>query len=215
MVEEKVTPTFKPAEEMVISDLETLRVLADPMRLSIIEYLTRPGTVKRIAEKLGKPPTKLYYHFNLLEKHELIKLVDTRIVSGIIEKHYQASAKSYRLERGLLSPGAGDPGAGLDLALSSLYADVRNDIMESVRNGVVKLADDAPLYDRLFFEHQYFQLTREQAADFITRYKELVAEFQAKTTFDEMKPDVHPYKLMFIHYPSSRSLEQDSDSDDE
>lgn len=67
MLEENTIMTFKPTPEMIITDLETLKVLADPLRLSIIEYLSRPGTVKKIAEKLDKPPTKLYYHFNLLE----------------------------------------------------------------------------------------------------------------------------------------------------
>ena len=92
MVEENAVQTVKIADAMKITDLESLKVLADPLRLSILEYLMKPSTVKRIAEKLGKPPTKLYYHFNLLEQHGLIQLVDTRVVSGIIEKHYQATA---------------------------------------------------------------------------------------------------------------------------
>ncbi len=57
MVEENAAPTVKIQDTMLISDLETLKVLADPLRLSILEYLVKPSTVKRIAEKLDKPPT--------------------------------------------------------------------------------------------------------------------------------------------------------------
>lgn len=61
-------------------------------------------TVKQIAAKLNIPPTKLYYHFKQLEEHGLIRVVDTRLVSGIVEKLYQARAYSYRVDKGLLSP---------------------------------------------------------------------------------------------------------------
>jgi DNA-binding transcriptional ArsR family regulator len=215
MVEEMTA--FKPADEMVIADLETLRVLADPLRLSIVEYLAKPGTVKRIAEKLGKPPTKLYYHFNLLEKHELITLVDTRVVSGIIEKHYQASARQYRLKRGLLSPGTGESGQELDLTLSSLFADTRNDIIESIRAGVIKLSEDAPDYERLIFSGGNLMLTNEQAADFIKRLAALMKEYMVPEIAEtnETNPDAHLHKLFYIYYPSSRLIRDNGETDAE
>lgn len=203
---------FKPADVMTITDLETLRVLADPLRLSIVEYLAKPGTVKRIAQKLGKPPTKLYYHFNLLEKHDLIRLVDTRVVSGIIEKHYQASARSFHLERSLLSPGSGDGGSGLELTLNSLYADVRNDIQESLRLGVLKMDEDTPDHQRLRFSHFTLHLTDAQAKEFGDRYTALVREFQALEGDDPDSSQTTPYKALFIYYRSSRTL-RDGDPD--
>jgi DNA-binding transcriptional ArsR family regulator len=204
MVEQ--TLPFNPAKEMVIEDLETLRVLADPLRLSIIELLGKPGTVKRIAEKLNKPPTKLYYHFNLLEKHELITLVDTRIVSGIIEKHYQASARGYRLKRGLLSPGSEEPGQELDLTLSSMFEDTRNDIAESIRDGVLNLSEDASDHQRLMFSGGNLMLSDDQAVDFIKRLGMLMQEFQEKSEANEADTAAHLHKLFFIYYPSSRDM---------
>jgi DNA-binding transcriptional ArsR family regulator len=213
--------TFKPAPEMVIDDLETLRVLADPLRLSIVEYLSKPGTVKRVAEKLGKPPTKLYYHFNLLEKHGIITLVDTRIVSGIIEKHYQASAQLYRLRRGLLSPGAAEPGQELDLTLSSMFADTKNDIVQSVRDGVVMLTEDAADHQRLIIGGANLHLTHEQAQQFLQRIYGLIQEFRDQEITQE--PQSHPHttvkarlhKLFFLYYPSSRVLNDDDEPESE
>jgi hypothetical protein len=53
---EQESGEFTPIDEMVISDLDTLKVVADPFRMSILQYLHDPGTVKRVAKKLG-PPT--------------------------------------------------------------------------------------------------------------------------------------------------------------
>ncbi|PJF28737.1 MAG: hypothetical protein CUN52_11925, partial [Phototrophicales bacterium] len=143
------TTVFTPADEFIINDLETLKVLADPLRLNIIEYLITPSTVKDVAEKINKPPTKLYYHFNLLEKHNLIKMVFTRIVSGIVEKHYVASAHVYRIAHGLLAPGNVDFEEHLEVTFSGLYGDTVNDLRESIRAGVIDISENAPNYRRM------------------------------------------------------------------
>src|SRR5215204_376969 len=82
----------------IIDDLETLRLLTQPVRLKIVEALrSAPGplTVKELAVALGTTQTKLYYHVNLLEGADLIRVAATRLVSGILEKRYAAA--SYRI----------------------------------------------------------------------------------------------------------------------
>lgn len=211
MVDESVqiSEKFTPAEEFIVSDLETLKVLADPLRLSILEYLCEPGTVKLIAEKIDKPPTKLYYHFNLLEKHGLIQMVDTRIVSGIIEKHYQASAKTYLLEHGLLSPGTEEFDEGLELTLSSIFGDIRNDIRESILSGAVDTADDAPESKRLVISQGRLKLTQNQAQAFYERLMDLIAEFQ---NLDD-DGTARSYKMLVMLHPSSRGNFAKEDSE--
>ena len=105
MMENIQKPTFEgPEEEVVIEDLETLKVLSDPLRMQIIELMGHtPRTVKQIAKQLDMTPNKLYYHIKLLEDHGLIRVVETRLVSGIVEKHYQTTAKEITVADGLLS----------------------------------------------------------------------------------------------------------------
>ena len=56
--------TVKREGVFVINDLETLKVVADPVRNQIMEVLEKkPQNVKEVAEKLGLAPSKLYYHF--------------------------------------------------------------------------------------------------------------------------------------------------------
>ena len=79
-------------EEIRISDLETLKVISDPLRVQILENIGlasdagKSTSVKQLSEDLDIPQSKLYYHIKLLEKHDLVYVADTRVISGIIEK---------------------------------------------------------------------------------------------------------------------------------
>jgi DNA-binding transcriptional ArsR family regulator len=195
---------FKPAAEYVIEDLETLKVLADPLRLSIVELLRKPGNVKRVAAEIGKPPTKLYYHFNLLEKHDLIKMVDTRIVSGIVEKHYQATARSFRIKRDLLSPGSASFDEGLDVTLAGIFGDARNDLREALVAGVVSTEEDSPRHQQFKMLRSRLRLTPERAEDFYQRLSDLMHEFSEGDDDAPEDPNAKPYSMLLLLHPSSR-----------
>src|SRR5215204_4411779 len=88
---------FVPAPEFVVSDLETLKVVSDPLRIQLLELLVRgPRTVKQLASEMGTTSTKLYYHMSLLEERGIVRVISTRVVSGIIEKQYAITAYSFR-----------------------------------------------------------------------------------------------------------------------
>ena len=89
--------------ERWIHDLETLKVFADPLRLKMIRLLAKPTTVKALADAVAIHPSKLYYHVNLLQKHELIQVVGHNLESGIVEKVYQVTAAQFKLVNPLLA----------------------------------------------------------------------------------------------------------------
>lgn len=83
-------------DTLVIKDAGTLKALADPTRLQILMELTDGAkTVKDVARALGLNATRLYYHFKILEKAELIRVTRRRMVSGIEERTYAATAQSW------------------------------------------------------------------------------------------------------------------------
>jgi len=50
---------FVQADEFYIEDLDTLKVVADPLRLQIVEIVfDHPHTVKQVGNKLGLPDRK-------------------------------------------------------------------------------------------------------------------------------------------------------------
>ena len=61
---ENVGQPFEPSPSGVISDVETLKAISDPVRLRILETMVTAAdeawTVKRLAKALGTNTTKLY-----------------------------------------------------------------------------------------------------------------------------------------------------------
>jgi DNA-binding transcriptional ArsR family regulator len=89
----------------IIEDLATLRLLSDPLRLRLIEELgVAPTTVKELAKAMDMKPNRLYYHVNLLEEHGLVRVTQTRIVSGIVERTYALVAKHFAVSEALALP---------------------------------------------------------------------------------------------------------------
>ena len=204
MVTPQADKTFEPAEEYVIRDLDTLKVLADPLRLRILEMMSKPQTVKKIAAELDLPATKLYYHINLLEKHGLIVLVDTRVVSGIIEKHYRVVADKFRVDRSLLSPGGGAEGEGITITLNGVFDSTREDVIRSLRDGVIDLEEEAPKHRSISMGQYRFALTEEQAEDFFQRFEDMLEGFNED--YDHENIDLEGttiYKMLYILWPSS------------
>jgi DNA-binding transcriptional ArsR family regulator len=199
-------PLYKPDPEFIINDLETLKVLADPLRIHIVELVTQaPRTVKQVAAVLNTPPTKLYYHIKQLEERSLIRVVDTRIVSGIVEKQYQAAALSYRVNRELFSLTSQAGKEGLNVMLTGLFDDTREDIQTSAEADVLDVSphesDDKPLNRSLLISRQTLFLPPDVAEEFYRRLKALVREYGQEGTTEG--DDKNPYGLLVALYPST------------
>jgi DNA-binding transcriptional ArsR family regulator len=91
-------PVEEQPEVRYVQDVETLRALADSTRLAILDALLRPPyprvmSAKELAAELNVPQTRLYRHIRQLEEVGLIKVAETRMVSGIQEHRYQATQR--------------------------------------------------------------------------------------------------------------------------
>ena len=193
--------TQEIAEVYTVNNLETLKVMADPMRIQICELLLpQPLTVKQMAAELDTPATKLYYHINLLEEHGLIKVVSTRIVSGIIEKHYRTSAMRVEVEPSLFSQNTGEGGdTGLSTAIESVLDSTKNDLKRSIRTGLINLANVDRDKRTVYVVRNLSRLSREQAHEFWKRLDGLCKEFDAAPSSD---PDDNVYGLTLAFYPT-------------
>lgn len=79
-----------------ITDIEKLKIISDPLRISI---LTTLGTEKKNSRQLAKllkiNRTKIHYHLNILEENNFIEVVDTDSINGIIQKYYLPTAQAF------------------------------------------------------------------------------------------------------------------------
>jgi DNA-binding transcriptional ArsR family regulator len=133
--------------EVVIGDVEMLRAISEPLRLKILDLASadpdRSWTAKELAARLATKQTKLYHHLGILETHGFLRVAETRMVSGILEKRYAATGRSFRLDRRLI--GSGEEGAAaLGGALEAVFETVLDDISTGIRAGTIDPETDPP-----------------------------------------------------------------------
>ncbi|MEZ4660657.1 MAG: helix-turn-helix domain-containing protein [Caldilineaceae bacterium] len=186
-----------------ITDLETLRVISDPLRIQILERLEQPTTVKELARVLDTTPTKLYYHVNLLEKHELIRVVETKIVSGIVEKSYQLRALRFTVDESLLAPGSHQDG-DIDSLLYSILETTRAEILASVAARNAQVDDSAPNEKRIILTRSVLSLTPEQALDLQNEFESILEKYGSD---EEPSADKRQYGFTIALYPLAENKE--------
>jgi DNA-binding transcriptional ArsR family regulator len=169
---------FEPDKEYMVTSLETLKVVSDPIRLRILELLVEKSrTVKELASRLGSTPTKLYYHVNLLEEHGLLKVVSQRIVSGIIEKQYRTRAYSFNVDKAIFALNSDEEGGPVDAMLKLIFDATRDDVRQAIEQGLMKPSEQDPIKRNGMIFRSITKLAPEQLGEFQERLLALVKEF--------------------------------------
>ena len=154
-----------------------------------------PCSVKQIAEVLAMPPAKLYYHVRMLEKHDLLQVADTRLVSGILEKRYRVQALQYALSSDLLS----DP--NISDSIAAMCSNLFNNTLKDIQTGLTRLGSTA-FRQRFSLSTYRLALTPERWQELRSRLEHLLKEYiQAGENLAEERPDL--YSLLLVTYPQS------------
>jgi DNA-binding transcriptional ArsR family regulator len=185
------------AVEMVLTDVDQLKVIGDPFRLQMVELMAqvpaRGWTAKELAARLGVKQTKLYHHLALLEEHGFIAVAETRMVSGILEKRYRATAHGYRVDHALLT-GSGSQTA-MSGALDAIFTKARHEILEAMASGLIPSDPEDPKRKRMGLWASHARLSPKSVKR-VMRLVEQLAEFD----IDE-DPDGDEYGLLLGFYP--------------
>ncbi len=122
-------------EVFVVKDLEQIKALSSPYRISIIEAFNgEAATAKHISSKIGEPHSKVNYHIKLLAKVGLLELVKESPKYGVIEKYYQPIAKSFVIDSKITN--IGDE---VDKFKSAVFDRINKDFIENSRNEEITL----------------------------------------------------------------------------
>lgn len=194
---------FKPAPTFTIGDLETLKVIADPLRGQIVEILvSEPSTINQLGAKLGLAPSKLYYHVNLLEKVGLVKVVDTTQRGNIIEKHYWVTALDYRVDENMFNFSTPEGQQNISNLMTAPLETTRQDIIRSLEARAFNLEHGAEKHPRqVMITRELSRITDDQAEQFIQRFKTLVEEFTTAND-SELDDDAQVHALTIAFYPT-------------
>ena len=98
-------------EKIEITSMETLKALSDPLRMDILKQVgiaNRKGdriTVKQLGKLLDMPPTKLYYHVNMLEE-QIARLKESGLTVLLAEQNLDValrlSDRGYVIDNGTI-----------------------------------------------------------------------------------------------------------------
>lgn len=180
---------YQPIDEMWVKDVETIKVVADGRRLSILRLMQEPITVKGISAELALPPSKLYYHVNMLEKHGLITVVDHNIDSGIVEKIYQVTARQLKIVNPLINPDLSNEAA------DALFTPMLEQTIADFRASLVGSADTHHPPRFPFVSKKSVRLTDEQLTALHAKLDTLIQEV---TAIGNHNPDGDAYDLTVV-----------------
>ena len=196
------TPARTLDEVRYVKDLETLRMLADPLRLSILSAF-RSGenapslTVKELADRLGEGQTKLYRHVKLLEDADLIFVTGTRLVSGILEKRYRPTYRTLQIDSDAFNQSQ-EPDGFRDTTMASLNS-VRDQLhsdLQADRVPLIAVQGEADL--SILLSSVRVSMTPERYG----RVRSAIAAALAEEAHSDDDPTAMPVVMQVLMYPT-------------
>lgn len=151
---------YDPQSTYIVTDPRQLKAFTDPLRSRILSVLVKDSfTVQQLTNMLNEPQAKVFYHVKYLLNAELIRLIDTQVKNGYIEKYYRALARTYVLQ------------PSMDARPSIIDAEFEA-IRQEVSNSSAKWQHNPP---RLTLRGA--QMSPEKAAEFYELLLDFIAKF--------------------------------------
>lgn len=177
MTEATDTPPEPPTAPERVMDMESLKALAHPLRVAILDTLSTYGefTASGLAERLGESSGATSYHLRQLEKHQFVREVEgkgtarerwwERTPGGITlpAPEFADGTASKSASRLIMREWKASRNRTLDDFLESEEGTLTKEWMES---SVISLSN--------------MVLTQEQTAELATRLMAVVSEFSDK-----------------------------------
>lgn len=90
------SPDYDLEDIRIVTTDEELKALFHALRGDLLDLLLeRAATVAELASAVGRPPSTVAYHVGKLHDADLIRVVRTRRVRAIEERHYGRTARTY------------------------------------------------------------------------------------------------------------------------
>ena len=206
-------PDLEPEEVRYIRDVETLRAISDATRMRILETMVQrrdpAWSVKELAAALDLPQTRLYHHVELLLDRDLIRPVERRVVSGIIETRYNVVATSFQLDRALFAADSDEGLAVLHETLRAVFDTARSELELAIRLRSVDASPDAAPDRRLLLSRGLARLSPVRATELRERLTGLLEEYGA----DDDATDAMAWGLVIALYPMP-VIDTDTDTEE-
>lgn len=201
---DKMSQPFSRDPVFLVDTMDTLRIIMDPLRSQIVSILNQePMTIGQVAGKMGLSSSRLYYHFNLLEEHGLIRVVKTRQVNNIIEKIYWLTAEDIDIKKDLINFSSDSGAENIARMVTSSLDATREDVLRSLQARKFHLSRGARPNPRDMVLIQIKKrLDDATYQDFLKEFRALLEAFSELPDADRDGEDVGVYNLVCYAYPS-------------
>lgn len=135
----------------VISNVETIKIMSDPLRLRILNILSNRGraSAPEVAADLGLSTANVSYHLKLLEQHGLIELAETRTKGNLLENVYAPTADDFVIQRKLLGGGDDEARHGIAQMVQGVASMITEDLL-ALSTSDMKALSSALLYNTYY-----------------------------------------------------------------
>ena len=173
----------------VITTQRQIEALSNPVRSRIMHLAAEPVTVGELADRLGVPATRLYYHVNLLVEVGFLAQVDQRKSGARIEKIYRRTASNLRLGSNVVET-IGDTRTAADAAAALLFDPARVEAADTIEQVFVG-ADPIAALDRV-----EVRLTSTDVERFQSRLQQLTEDLRACSSDEGTQ--AYSYTVAFV-----------------
>jgi DNA-binding transcriptional ArsR family regulator len=181
-------------------DLESLKVLAHPLRVRIIDVLSQygPYTASGLAQRLGESSGATSYHLRQLARHDFVRELEGRGTAR--ERWWQRTPRGINLDARELN----DTIAGrtaIDLVMREWQRNRENALMEFLTRGVDELPD--AWIDPAVSSTADLRLTVEQLTALTRDVMKIVNEFadRYRGQRNDPVPGSRPVQIQFNAFP--------------
>jgi predicted ArsR family transcriptional regulator len=180
-------PPPEPEPFLLVTDPDQLKAFTDPLRDRVLHLLARqPATNQQIAHLLEQPQARVLHHVRYLLACRLIRLVETRVKGGNVEKYYRAVARGF----GLRPPTA-------ELA-SELMTSTVDSVSQEVAASLVLWPGQRS------FETRTARLKPARLEDFQTKLQSLLREYWEDPSGEDPEAPLQAFVALRYRHPSDR-----------
>jgi DNA-binding transcriptional ArsR family regulator len=184
----------------VIDDPAAAAAALDPVRSRILAELAEPASAAMLAGRLGIARQKVNYHLRALEGHGLVRMAETRRWGGLTERRLVATAASYIVSPGALSPAAADPDRRADRLSASYLIALAARVVREVSSLVRRSAETDKRLATLSIDTEIRFRSAGDRAAFSRELADAVAAL-ASRYHDESTPGGRAHRLVVVAHP--------------
>ena len=185
----------------VVRDSAQAASLLDPMRVSLLERLSEPGSASSLARDLGLPRQRINYHLHELEKAGFVELVEERRKGNCVERVVRATARSYLISPEVLGALGHTPAEQHDRFSASYLMAAAGRMLRDLSGLMARAAAARRRVATLTLETDIRFASAEDRTAFAEELSTAVARIAAKY-HDQETPGGRIFRLIVGAYPA-------------